>query len=98
MKNYQELLVERQLQKIAPSYPEFTSRPELLEDVACIALNHLKPRYIRRVAEMERFMSAEERGENAAAVEAALLSAIEFVILNSDDLLADPEATGALDL
>jgi hypothetical protein len=50
------------------------------------------------VTELERFMSKEERGENSAAVQAAVLSAIEYVILNSDDLLAGREGTGALDL
>ena len=98
MKNYQELLVEEQLKKLAPHYPELTARAELLQDVACIALNHLKPRYIRRVTEFERFMSQEERSENSAAVQAAVLSAIEYVILNSDELLAGREGTGALDL
>ena len=98
MRNYQELLVEEQLEKLAPSYPELAARPELRQDVACIALNHLKPRYFRRVTELERFMSKEERGENSAAVQAAVLSAIEYVILNSDDLLAGREGTGALDL
>jgi competence protein ComFB len=98
MRNYQELLVEEQLEKLAPNYPELTARPELRQDVACIALNHLKPRYFRRVTELERFMSKEERGENSVAVQAAVLSAIEYVILNSDDLLAGREGTGALDL
>jgi competence protein ComFB len=89
MKNYQELLVEEQIRKLAPTYPELVSKPELQLDVACIALNHLKPRYFRRAAEMERFMSTEERNNNAVAAHTAVLSAIEYVILNSDDILAD---------
>jgi competence protein ComFB len=98
MKNYQELLVEEQIKRLTPDYPELASHPELQHDVACIALNHLKPRYFRRATQLERFMSKEERDENASAVQAAVLSAIEFVILNSDDLLAGSEETGALDL
>jgi competence protein ComFB len=98
MKNYQELLVEEQIGKLTPSYPELTSYPELKQDVACIALNHLKPRYFRRAGQLERFMSHEERDENDRAVQAAVLSAIEYVILNSDDLLADQGDSGALEL
>jgi competence protein ComFB len=98
MKNYQELLVEAQIKKFTPNYPELANHPELQKDVACIALNHLKPRYFCRAAQLERFMSDVERDENATAVQAAVLSAIEFVILNSDDLLSGREDAGAVDL
>jgi competence protein ComFB len=97
MKNYQELLVAEQLKRLTPDYPDLASSPELQQDAACIALNHLKPRYFRRVDQLERFMSQPEREENVTAVYTAVLSAIEFVILNSDDLLGGQDA-GAIEL
>jgi hypothetical protein len=98
MKNHQELLVEALIRTLTPKYPELVAHPELREDVACIALNHLKPRYFRKAAQLQRHMTQQERDENDAAVRSAVLSAIEFVILNGDELLSGQEDSGALEL
>jgi hypothetical protein len=85
MRNYQELVVEEHIRRLAPRYPALVKSPELQKDVACIALNGLKPRYTRLVTDLERFMTQEERDANNASAHAAVLSAIEFVILNSEE-------------
>jgi hypothetical protein len=97
MKNYQELVVDEHIKKLLPHYPALANSPELQMDVACIALNDLKPRYSRRPSELERFMSQAERDSNNAAAHAAVLSAIQFVILNRPDLAAG-DGPGRLDL
>jgi hypothetical protein len=97
MKNYQELVVEEQINRLLPHYPALANSAELQMDVACIALNELKPRYSRRPGELERFMSQAERDSNNDAAQAAVLSAIQFVILNRPDLAAG-DGAGRLDL
>ena len=48
-------------------------------DVACVALNHLPPRYIRHDVDMAFYLSPDERGEMHDKVEKAVRIAIEFV-------------------
>jgi hypothetical protein len=48
---------------------------ELLADVACIALNSLRPRYVRHDIDMHFFTSNEERARNESAVRAAVEAA-----------------------
>jgi hypothetical protein len=98
MRNYQELVVEELIRKLAPLYPELANDSERQKDVACIALNHLKPRYSRRLTELERFMTQQERDSNNAAGHAAVLSAIQFVILNDGDEGARKDDDSRLDL
>jgi hypothetical protein len=97
MKNYQEQVVEEHIKRLLPHYPALATSAELQMDVACIALNELKPRYSRRPGELERFMSQAERDTNNDAAHAAVLSAIQFVILNRPDV-STGDGTTRLDL
>ncbi len=64
---------------------------DFLADVACVALNHLPPRYIRHDVDMTFFMSPQELGEMADKVEAAVKKAIAYV--ESRELSTEPEAS-----
>lgn len=52
-------------------------------DIACVALNHLPPRYIRHDVDMAFYLSPNERQEMIDKVEKAVTTAVEFV--NSSD-------------
>jgi len=63
----------------APAHPQLGADPNLLADVACIALNNLKPRYFRHSVDLHFFMGAEERARNAAAAQRAVDQAFAYV-------------------
>jgi len=54
--------------------------PRLLADVACVALNHLPPRYIRHDVDFAFYLTAQERAENARRVTGAVQEAFDFVL------------------
>ena len=56
--------------------------PGALEDVVCLALNQLPPRYIRFSADTTLYLSAEERQEMEGTVRKAVERAVEFVQKN----------------
>ena len=58
----------------AARYPGLSHCPELLADVACVALNRLPSRYIRHEVDFMFYLSARERGEN----ERLLIDAVEY--------------------
>ena len=45
----------------APRYPGVSDDPELLADVACVALNRMPPHYIRHSADLAFFTTEKER-------------------------------------
>ena len=45
----------------APRYPGVSDDPELLADVACVALNRIPPHYIRHSADLAFFTTEKER-------------------------------------
>ncbi len=53
--------------------------PDEQADIACVALNHLPPRYYRHEVDMVFYLSPEEQGEMLAKVRQALKDAIHFV-------------------
>jgi Late competence development protein ComFB len=77
--NYNEELVFRSVSDSAIRYPTLSSNPELLADVACVALNRLPPRYIRHIVDMRFFMNDAESADNDAAVKAAVEFAFGFI-------------------
>ena len=77
--NYNEELVFRTVSDSAIRYPMVSNNPELLSDVACVALNRLPPRYIRHIVDMRFFMNDEESANNDAAVKSAVESAFGYV-------------------
>ena len=58
----------------APGYPGLSGDEELLADGACVALNRMPPRYIRREVDFAVHQRERERGE----VEKQLAEAVEF--------------------
>jgi hypothetical protein len=52
---------------------------DYLADVACVALNHLPPRYIRHDVDMMFYLSPNEKAEMDDKVKQAVAKAIEFV-------------------
>lgn len=52
---------------------------EYLADVACVALNHLPPRYIRHEIDMAFYISPQERGEIATKISDAVNFAVKFI-------------------
>jgi hypothetical protein len=53
--------------------------PGALEDVACLALNQLPPRYIRHTIDTVFYLSVEEQQEMIRAVKLAVERAAKFV-------------------
>lgn len=80
-RNHQETLVLACITQLAPDYPELARSEDLLIDAACIALNILKPRYIRHSIDMMFHDSDADQAKEAAAVDAAVIQA--FKILGS---------------
>lgn len=52
---------------------------EYLADVACVALNHLPPRYIRHDVDMAFYLSPGERAEIEKKIADAVRSAVMFI-------------------
>jgi len=79
IRNYQEMIVEDLIAAQAHRYPQIAASADLRADVACVALNALKPRYIRHDVDLHFFMSDEERAANAAAARIAVTNALEYI-------------------
>lgn len=77
--NYNESAVFEAVALLAPRYPGVAHDPELLADVACVALNRLPPRYIRHRADFVFYMTDRERTENERELSAAVEQAFGFV-------------------
>lgn len=74
--NVQEKQVFEAVAEVASHHPELRKAPDLLADVACIALNRVQARYIRNDLDFAFYQTETELLENdrqiAAAVEYAL--------------------------
>jgi hypothetical protein len=91
--NYHEKAIYRLVAEHAQRYPELAGRPELLADVACVALNRLPPRYIRSDVDMAFYMVDTEFARQQAAEKKAVDYAFEFVRSRSE-LAARESAQG----
>lgn len=74
VRNHNERAVFEAVQRHADRYPGLSHNPELLADVACVALNRLAPRYIRHEVDFVFYLSERERGDS----EHQLLDAVEY--------------------
>ncbi len=74
VRNHNEQAVFDAVLKHAERYPGLSHRPELLADVACVALNRLPPRYIRHEVDFVFYLSDRERGES----ERLLIDAVDY--------------------
>jgi hypothetical protein len=79
VRNHHEQAVFRCVIDTAGQFPGVAHRPELLIDVACVALNRLPPRYIRHEADFAFFLSDRERADSELAVSEAVEYAFGFI-------------------
>ena len=63
----------------AAGYPGLKHDPDLLADVACVALNRLQPRYIRHEVDFAFYLSERERTESERQIADAVEFAFGFV-------------------
>lgn len=75
--NYYESLVGEYLINDALQGEEYNQ--DFLEDVACLALNHLPARYVRHDVDMAFFLTTREREKMQQQVTEAVLKAIDQV-------------------
>ncbi len=76
--NYYETLV---VEKIKESLPQQPGQPaqEMIEDVACVALNSLPARYVRHNVDMVFYMTQQERDKMGQDVTKAVAAAWRYV-------------------
>ncbi len=77
--NHNEQAVFAAVAAAAPQHPGLAGQPELLADVACVALNRLPPRYIRHPVDLAFYQSERERAEADQALAEAVDHAFGFV-------------------
>jgi tryptophanase len=77
--NHSETAVFEAVQAMSPQYPGLADDPELLADVACVALNRLQPRYIRHQVDFAFYLSERERSRQVKLVQDAVEHAFGFV-------------------
>ena len=75
--NWYELVVFEKLRELAKKNAQYSD--EVISDIACVALNHLPPRYVRHTVDMSFYTSPQERQEMDDRVDLAIENAIEFV-------------------
>ncbi|MCW8883882.1 MAG: late competence development ComFB family protein [Motiliproteus sp.] len=75
--NYYEKMVTDALAERIAKEEDVDS--EFLEDVACVALNHLPPRYYRHEIDMAFYLSPTEHKEMSDKISKALDDAIKYV-------------------
>lgn len=74
--NYYEAQVFETLRRKLPTR---YGNNDYIADIACVALNHLPPRYIRHAVDMAFYLSPKEREEIQNKVDLAVDQAIGFV-------------------
>jgi Late competence development protein ComFB len=77
--NAHEQAVFKAIRHQARRYPVVAAEPDLMADVACVALNRMMPRYIRHGADMAFFISEKERAEAARAVDESVEFAFGYI-------------------
>jgi hypothetical protein len=79
VRNSNERAVYETVATQAAGYPGLIHDPELLADVACVALNRLQPRYIRHEVDFAFYLTEKERNETERHVSEAVEFAFGFV-------------------
>jgi len=79
VRNHNERAVFNAVALHADHYPGLAEDPELLADVACVALNRLPARYIRHEADYAFYLSDLERQEGQRQLNEAVEFAFGFV-------------------
>ena len=79
VKNIHERAVWTAIAAAASRYPALHDDPDLLADVACVALNRVPPRYIRHEVDLAFFLTERERDDNERLIADAVEFAFGFV-------------------
>lgn len=77
--NVHEEAVFEKVAEMSPQYPALAELPDLMADVACVALNRLQPRYIRHAADLAFFTTAKERAATARDITESVEFAYGYV-------------------
>jgi hypothetical protein len=77
--NIHENAVFEAVARAAATHPGVAANPDLLADVACVALNRVPPRYIRHDVDLAFFLTERERADNERAIADAVEQAYAFV-------------------
>ncbi len=76
---YEDLVIKMVIEEGA-KWPVLSKHPDLLADAACIALNSLRPHYIRHPVDLSFYMPDEQRAEEQREVSAAVMAALAYVL------------------
>ena len=79
VRNHNERAVYDAVLRQTAKYPGLQHDPQLLADVACVALNRLPPRYIRHEVDFVFYLSERERGDSERQLHDAVEYAFGFV-------------------
>ena len=79
VRNANERAVYEAVAAGACDHPGLAHDPDLLADVACVALNRLPPRYIRHAVDFAFFLTDKERSDTERHVVEAVDFAFGFV-------------------
>ena len=82
---YRRLVIEHLISEYGES--SLAQMPGALEDVACLALNQLPPRYVRHSIDTAFYLSMEERQEMARLVKESVEQAAKYVLEHQRDPL-----------
>ena len=74
VRNSTERAVFEAVAAAAANHPGLCHDPDLLADVACVALNRLQPRYIRHAVDFTFYLTEKERSDT----ERHVLDAVDF--------------------
>jgi hypothetical protein len=74
-----ERIVIEKINAEASKWPILMQKPDLLADAACVALNALRPHYIRHDLDLIFFMSDARRAQEELEVNEAVESALQYV-------------------
>jgi len=88
--NYYENMVNDELNR---RFREGGEDLDYLSDIACVALNHLPPRYFRHEIDMAFYLSPQEFDEMRAKVRAAVDTAVENVDRSHREVEEQPAVT-----
>ena len=83
--NYYESLVTDYVRRtITNLFPGKASDQELMDDIACIALNQLPARYVRHQVDTSFYLTAVDREEMEGKIRDAVDQAIDHIIRHSE--------------